>query len=87
MIKCGFWAFAKSYFKDKTVKNISFKMAKARMAERLFLDILDTFWIPLKKCPFCPLRVVNFKTRNSKHPKIGFVTIMLSKRIFDPKKL
>jgi hypothetical protein len=46
------------------------------------LDIFGYILDPSKKCPFCPLRAINFKTRNSKHPKNGFVTIMLSKHIF-----
>jgi hypothetical protein len=29
----------------------------------------------------------HFWNRKREHPKIGFVTIMLSKRIFDPEKL
>jgi len=38
------------------------KRPKARMDERLFLDIFGYILGAVQKCPFWPLRAVNFKT-------------------------
>jgi hypothetical protein len=48
----------------------------------LFLDI----FLDIQKCPFCPLRAVNFK-HEMQNTKNRVVTIMLTKRIFSHKKL
>ena len=83
-------------FKDFSAENISFKMVKfqivveiGRWPESTKDDLPPIFWTffwTSKNVHFalCAPPILNMKCKTS---KIGFLTIMLTKRIFDPKKL
>jgi len=69
--KFGFLGFRILCFKDKTAENIPFKIRKnqTKMSnlDPLILDIFPT----VQKCPFCPLRAVNFKHEMQNTKKQG----------------
>jgi len=58
-------------FKGKTGENIPFKIRKIQTKmsnlDPLFLDI----FLDIQKCPFCPLRAVNFKYEMQNTKKRG----------------
>ena len=64
----------------KLPKIFRLKPPKARINEGIRPPIFGHFWMA-QKCPFCPLRAVNFKKR-FKNIKNKIVTIMLTKRVF-----
>ena len=77
-------------------ENISFEIGKILMIEVYLQLIVWKGWIPgiydnprnvRQECPKQALRAGVLKTRNAQTPKNGFVTEMLTKRIFTPENL
>ena len=66
--------------KIKPSKIFRSKPPKARINEGIRPPIFGHLFVH-QKCPFCPLRAVNFKKR-FKNIKNKIVTIMLTKRVF-----
>jgi len=77
---------ANSYFKGKTVKNISLKMAEGKNEREILTPFFWTFFWTFINVLF-GLCVPSILKHESKTSKIVFVTIMLSKCVFGLKKL